>query len=358
MISFVSSMRTVLVRQQNVEALRRLHITPLCEAARKGTREKARKKKVKVEVKKVGFIPHNQRDKKINLQRENLHFDDSWKQLPQDNVYVLKYYRWPVYTVAEAIQCHRETHHPSMYNVPNAPLNVDIELDMRAEKKNRFVDNFQRMAMIPHKFEHGEERKILVFTKGNDEISEAREAGATLVGGIELIKDITNGELLLTDYQFVIAHPNILPELVALRGLMKRKFPNPRSETLGTNLAEMIERFSNGISYTATKDEHQQDFGLITTSIGTLDMDTQKLEENLRSLLQDVDSVRPKREGERFVKRVLLKSPPSSERLKIDAYQYIPELYVKTANKASAKSNEVEDREEESNEKQQAVAAQ
>jgi hypothetical protein len=31
-------------------------------AARKGTREKARKKKVKVEEKKIGFIPHNQRE--------------------------------------------------------------------------------------------------------------------------------------------------------------------------------------------------------------------------------------------------------------------------------------------------------
>lgn len=33
-------------------------------AARKGTREKAKKKKVKVEVKKVGFIPHKLRGKK------------------------------------------------------------------------------------------------------------------------------------------------------------------------------------------------------------------------------------------------------------------------------------------------------
>lgn len=43
---------------------RTFYTTPLCEAARKGTREKARKKKVKVEVQKVGFIPHNQREKK------------------------------------------------------------------------------------------------------------------------------------------------------------------------------------------------------------------------------------------------------------------------------------------------------
>lgn len=34
-------------------------------AARKGTREKARKKKIKVIVEKVGFIPHNLREAKL-----------------------------------------------------------------------------------------------------------------------------------------------------------------------------------------------------------------------------------------------------------------------------------------------------
>lgn len=46
--------------QQNV---RTLFISATNEAARKGTREKARQKKVKVEIKKIGFIPHNQRKK-------------------------------------------------------------------------------------------------------------------------------------------------------------------------------------------------------------------------------------------------------------------------------------------------------
>lgn len=44
--------------RQNV---RPLFVSATNEAARKGTREKARKKKVKVEIKKVGFIPHNMR---------------------------------------------------------------------------------------------------------------------------------------------------------------------------------------------------------------------------------------------------------------------------------------------------------
>ena len=67
MISLVSScMRTLVIRGNVQETVQRqlLHTTAAVEAARKGTREKARKKKVKVEVKKVGFIPHNQRGKK------------------------------------------------------------------------------------------------------------------------------------------------------------------------------------------------------------------------------------------------------------------------------------------------------
>ncbi|XP_020811283.1 uncharacterized protein LOC110186440 [Drosophila serrata] len=353
MQSVLASMRALALRQPAAESLRLLHLSAVSEAARKGTREKARKKKVKVEVKKVGFIPHNQRNKKINVKRADKHVDDSWKQVPKDDCYVGRYYRWPVYSVSEAIQCHRETHHPSMYNVPKAPLNVDIELNMQAEKITRFVDNFQRMAMIPHKFDHGEERKIIVFTKGNNEVMEAREAGASLVGGVELIKDITSGELLLSDYQYVIAHPNILAELVALRGLMKRKFPNPKSETLGTNLAEMIVKFSSGISYSALKDEYQQNFGLITACVGTLDMEAQKLEENIQHLLQDINTMRPKREG-RFITRVLLKSPPSSEQLKIDPFVYVPEMWDKSS--ARVKKEEVK-KQAEPEEPQEAVAA-
>lgn len=127
-----------------------------------------------------------------------------------------------------------------------------------------------------------------------------------------------------------------MPELVSLRGLMKRKFPNPKSETLGPNLSEIIRRFSDGISYSASKDEHQQDFGLITTTIGTLDMASEHLEENLRSLLLDVNSARPRREG-RFITRVLLKSPPSREQFKIDAFQYVPEMYEKPSGGSSMK---------------------
>ncbi|XP_055375822.1 39S ribosomal protein L1, mitochondrial [Condylostylus longicornis] len=329
MLAIIREMKNAFSYAPLNPTFRKIHLSVTTEAARKGTREKARKKKVKVEVQKVGFIPHNQRNKeKLNLYRQNKHVDDSWKANPTDDCYVGKYYKWKIYSVSDAIQCHRETHHPSMYNVPNAPLNVHIELNMKAEKANRFIDNFQKVAMIPYKFDHGEERRILVFTKTMESLLEAREAGATLVGGIELIKDIQNGELLISDFQYVIAHPNILPELVSLRGLMKRKFPNPKNGTLGPDLKDIITKFSNGIEYKAEKDENQPDFASITTCIGTLNMKSEELEGNLVSLLKDVNSNRPKREG-KFITKVIFKSPPSSEQLRINPFVYIEEEYIK-----------------------------
>lgn len=336
---------------------RLLHVSALDLAARKGTREKARKAKVKKVVEKVGFIRHDMRNKgKLNLQQVNKHIDDSWKQVPTDNCWVSKYYKWRVYTVEEAIRCHRETHHPTMYNLPNAPLHAHIELNMQAEKVTRFVDNFQRMVAIPNRFEHGENRNIIVFAKGQEALKEATDAGATLVGGVELIKEIQNGDLQLSEYPFVLAHPNILPDLVVIRGLLKKsKFPNPRLGTLGTNLAEMIERYSHGIQYSAERDENQKDYGTIRATIGTLQMDHQKLEQNLSILLQDVNSMRPKREG-KFITRVLLKSPPSGEALKIDPFLYVP-AEGKAAPKKGAKAAAAEEVAEESDGEEEKVAA-
>lgn len=239
-------------------------------------------------------------------------------------MWVGRYYRWHTYTVREAIECHRETHDPTMYGHPSAPLCVDIELNMQGEKATRFVENFQRMAMIEHSFDHGEERQILVLSKGEDNLKAAQEAGAALVGGPDLIKNIQSGEVKLPDYQFIIAHPNIMAEMVAIRGLLKRKFPAPKIGTLGVNLAEMVRQFQNGIQYSATKDEHQQNFGVVRTCIGRLDMPAEHLEANLVALLKDVNAIRPKRVG-RFVTRVLLRSAPSREQLKIDPFVYIPE---------------------------------
>lgn len=209
---------------------------------------------------------------RLVVKRQNLHVDDTWKSEPKDEMYIGKFYRWRVYSFEDAVKSHRETHDPSMYNAPDADLVAHIEINMKAEKATRNIDEFRNIVMIEHSFDHGAERKLLVLAKGQEYLQEAQDAGATLCGGPELVKDVQNGELNLKDFDYVLAHPNILPELVSLRGLLKKKFPNPKSGTLNVNITEMVAKFKNGIQYSCEQNEHQPDFGLITTTIGKVNL--------------------------------------------------------------------------------------
>lgn len=85
-----------------------------------------------------------------------------------------------------------------------------------------------------------------------------------------MIKSIQKGDVSLSEYPYVVAHPNIMPELISLRGLLKRKFPDPRADTLGTDVAKMVQKCLNGINYRAAKDENQENFGSVKTCIGTV----------------------------------------------------------------------------------------
>ncbi|XP_018318443.1 uncharacterized protein LOC108732249 isoform X2 [Agrilus planipennis] len=295
-----------------------------CYAARKGYRKQREAKKVKKEKVKISFSEKVRLEKEAKLRSRHgiLKFDDSKKPLPVDNVWVQMFYQWKVYSFKEAVQCHRETHHPEMYNKPQEKLNVRVELNMEGEKKTRLLDDFHRVVAMPHKFDMGEERTVLALAKSPDIQAVARDAGATLVGGVELIKEIQTGSIALTDFQTVVAHPDILVDMVCLRGLMKKKFPNPKNGTLSPDLEKAIDTYLNGLKYSAMKNQFEKDFGLIETFIGTLDMDINHLEENFASVIRDIHKMKPKRDGE-FVRRCLLWSPPVVERLKVDYSVYL-----------------------------------
>lgn len=57
------------------------------------------------------------------------------------------------------------------------------------------MDNFKRIALIPYPFDHGEERTIIAFAKSAEVQEQAANAGAQLVGGVDLIKQVQNGHV-------------------------------------------------------------------------------------------------------------------------------------------------------------------
>ncbi|XP_012228916.1 large ribosomal subunit protein uL1 [Linepithema humile] len=296
-------------------------------AARKGTREKAKKKKVKKIIEKVGFIPHNQRQTRIAIQKgetnvEDVILDDSQRTDPIDNVWIGRYHKWKVYSFEEAVQNHRETHHPTMYNLPNAPIKAFIELDMQDAKKNKFVDSFSRIICIPHAFSQDQNRKILAFCKSPEMQNIAIDAGAHFAGGKDLIKKIQNGEFSIKEYDIVVSEPTILPDLLLIRGIMRKKFPNTKMGTLNPDIKMLVTKFVTGIKYTAKPHDVVKFYGTIDIEFGTLNMDTKQLEENFAAVVQDVDAAKPRRPGP-FITRIRITCPPSGEMFKVNFEEYI-----------------------------------
>lgn len=68
-------------------------------------------------------------------------------------------------------------------------------------------------------------------------------------------------------------------------------------------------------------------------------MDTKHLEANLKAVLEDINSFRPKREGH-FITRVLLKSAPSKEMFKIDPFLFVAEEYQRSGRKVQEKEED------------------
>ena len=108
----------------------------------------------------------------------------------------------------------------------------------------------------------------MVISKENRDCEIAMENGATLVGGLDLIKNIQKGDVGLHEFKFIFSHPKILTEVAVLRGLMKKKFPNVKDGTLGVDIKSMVDKFSNGIVYSANRDEFVKNFVDIHTKIG------------------------------------------------------------------------------------------
>lgn len=160
-------------------------------AARKGTRERKGKKKVKAEIaKKEEFVPY-----KVKLAR--LHVPEGPRRLVEinkpevvDDVYFTKHFMNVPISLVDAVQFHRETNHPSVYDSPEALVTMKVELNMQLEKKNRYLDNFSRIVLLPHSFEYQPVRKVLAFCKTQETQEDATKAGADAVGGLDLVKRI------------------------------------------------------------------------------------------------------------------------------------------------------------------------
>ncbi|XP_027843641.1 50S ribosomal protein L1 [Aphis gossypii] len=241
-----------------------------------------------------------------------------------DDVYLGLFNRMRRYNLLEAILAHRELHHPTMINMPNAPLNVRFEIDLTTDKKNKFVDKYHKIIELPHPYDHGEDRTIIAFCQSAEMMDEARNAGAMLVGGKDVIKSIERGLIMLPDFQYVLAHPDILTELPAIRGLLRKRYPSLQHGTLTLDLVAMIKHYIKGIKYNMQVDPYDESLGIVEMKIGQLTDEPEHLIENFETLFKDIMTKAPKRAQQtQFIIRCLAQTPASKEKFNINLSPFV-----------------------------------
>ena len=129
--------------------------------------------------------------------------------------------------------------------------------------------------------------RVAAFVDGANETA-AKEAGADIIGTEETIdKIVQTGKI---EFDVAVAVPIMMPKLAKAarvlgpRGLM----PNPKTDTVGPNIAKMIEEQKGG--KTAFKNDNTSNIHAI---VGKASFDEAKLEENLTTMLEALNKTKP-----------------------------------------------------------------
>ncbi|XP_077999336.1 large ribosomal subunit protein uL1m-like [Glandiceps talaboti] len=209
--------------------------------------------------------------------KESKSINEYMAQEPVDDVFMLSHYPPTLYSVDEALQKLRRRLDASLDPKPNSSRTVllNIALDMKLQKKKK-VDPFQNVVMLPHRFRG--ERKVLCFAKKPEDIQTAKEAGADIVGGKELIEDIING---LITFEHCVATPDVMPDLQPLKKELRKKFPKSKRQSVSKNIPAMLNLFKNGQLYKCTTDT-------VDVPVGTLSQPNEHLEENIKAIVTAV----------------------------------------------------------------------
>jgi len=303
-------------------AVAMLHTSVTLERARQATRLRKRKIYMENKKKKEDRLRKNPppipEKVKLMMKLKGLGTEPiDWRSIdnnpfPVDNVWDEQWTTWRRLSVHQAVDCLREHYHPTMLNNPNGIVMARIEFDFTT-KKDKYMDTFSKMVPLYHPFERGVTQKsILVFAKNDEALNVARSTGAELAGGIDLIEDIAKGKVDVLEFDYFLAHDDIVLEMKPLFGILREKYPKKAAGTVGSNIEKMVRTFQNGQLVDLKKPKEtlgykdDPSFAYCEAMIGRLDMPSEHIEVNFSLLLSVLNESAPKKSASSFITRAQL----------------------------------------------------
>lgn len=200
--------------------------------------------------------------------------------------------RTKLYSLDEGLELVKQ----SAYAKFDETVDVSVRLGVDPRKADQMV---RGAVVLPNGL--GKTVRVLVFAKG-EKAQEAEAAGADFVGADDLAEKIQGGWF---DFDTAIASPDMMGivgkigRLLGPRGLM----PNPKVGTVTMDIGRAVQEAKSGkIEYRVEK------AGIIHAPVGKVSFDTEKLRENILSLIDVLIKAKPSTSKGTYLKKISLSS--------------------------------------------------
>ncbi len=181
-----------------------------------------------------------------------------------------------------------------------AKFDETIEMILNLGVDPRKADQMIRSTVsLPHGV--GKVVRVLVLCK-EERVKEAQDAGADYAGLDEYVEKIKEGWL---EIDSCLATPDVMPQIAKVarilgpRGLM----PNPKTGTVTNDIEATVKEIKAGrLAFRVDK------YGILHLPVGKASFDKDKLKDNIKSLFQTVQRLRPPTAKGQYFKRISLTS--------------------------------------------------
>ncbi len=179
---------------------------------------------------------------------------------------------------------------------------VEIHMNLGIDPK-KGEQQIRATLVMPNSI--GKTKRVAAFVPADKE-KDARDAGAEIVGSEELIEEIAKTGKV--DFDVAVATPDMMAKMAKVAKVLGPKglMPNPKTDTVGTNVKKMVEELKKGkvtIKNDATGNIHQ--------AIGKVSFEPAKLIENFTAVVDAIRKVKPASAKGTYINRLVVTSTMS-----------------------------------------------
>jgi len=161
---------------------------------------------------------------------------------------------------------------------------IDVSINLNLKQKKEEI-GIRTLVNLPNG--NGKKIKVAVLCEEN-KVSEAKNAGAEIVGSDNLINDINNGKI---NFDKLVSTPTMMSKIGKLGKILGPKglMPNPKLGTVTEDVKKAVKSLKEGqIEIKNDKD------GNLSASIGKKSFSDNKIIENFNAFIQTIQKEKPK----------------------------------------------------------------